>query len=136
MNLLTRNEKGLTSLNAILLAVIILFLVIVAYMFLGFRDAARVISTRGNLTNLRNAIHTYFTDYEGRYPDDLSGEGFKRYMDGIPFVLIKEAYGNGVTYGTGKPDSESTGWFYDKSNGKIYINSTLKDKIGIPYCDY
>jgi uncharacterized RDD family membrane protein YckC len=113
--------------------------------FAQMLEKSREGSTKGNLGALKKAIAIYQAD-QGKWPQDLEKDMVGKYIDIIPPVKATGAFvangkspaGNQITLGAkGQVPTESgSGWLYDGSLGKVYVNSTVKDSKGVPYSFY
>ena len=81
------------------------------------------------LAALRSAITIYYSEKEGKWPQNLS-KGFENYLTPIPTEVI-----TGSNKISDKLDG-SGGWFYNKETGEIKVNLNGKDSKGNDYCAY
>lgn len=107
-------------------------------------EKANLGATLGNLTSIRSAISMYYSNNMGFPPSiDLSNcPAFKEFIgDTLPYVKAKKPYsnppyGNGVTLGTLIPNTMGSGWYYNYTNGNVFINSIANDISGNSYTTY
>jgi uncharacterized RDD family membrane protein YckC/type II secretory pathway pseudopilin PulG len=114
--------------------------------FAQMLEKSREGTTKVNLGSLKAAVSIYKKDHGGKPPKNLEKDLVPKYLDKFPPVKVTGAFvakskspaGNNVTLAKpGKvPTVSGSGWLYDPSRGKIYVNSTVKDSKGIPYSFY
>jgi prepilin-type N-terminal cleavage/methylation domain-containing protein len=101
-------------------------------------------ATLGNIAAIRSAISIYYSAYAMLPADlDTKNEQFAGAMGrSIPGVKVRfpdgpnSPYGNGVTVGTAIPSTSGSGWYYDKKNAYVYINSVENDIYSKSYSIY
>ncbi len=107
-------------------------------------ERANLGATLGNLSSLRSAINIYTAENLNLPPtiDVNVCPEFKKFIgETIPYVKVKRPYsnspfGNGVTLGSGIPNTLGSGWYYNYINGDVYINSIANDILGNCYTIY
>jgi prepilin-type N-terminal cleavage/methylation domain-containing protein len=110
-------------------------------------EKANLGATLGNLAALRSAYNIYYSTYMGRPRsiDPVQEPQFRTVLNGdMPYVKSKypashPPYGNMVTtsdvHGV-VPTTEGAGWFYNSTDGLIFVNSVSLDLNGNPYSTY
>jgi Tfp pilus assembly protein PilE len=104
-------------------------------------EKANLGATLGNLASLRSSTSIYYGNYMG-YPLTIV-PGFQPKLDGAltgetlyvksHFPAAHPPFGNGVIISavTGvSPCAAGTGWFYNNTDGTVFINSTETDIKG------
>ncbi len=107
-------------------------------------EKANLGATMGNLTSIRSALSIYYSNNMGWPPtiDPASCIAFRENIGNtLPYVKAKRPYsnppyGNGVTLGTAVPNTFGSGWYYNYTNGEVYINSIAIDIDGKSYTTY
>jgi len=104
-------------------------------------------ATKQNLSEIKKAASAYRKEH-GKWPKDLEKDLVPKYLEAIPPVKVTGAFdanrgkdkptGNKVTqaWAGQTPRKNDSGWLYDRTKGKLYVNSTLKDSKSIPYSYY
>jgi prepilin-type N-terminal cleavage/methylation domain-containing protein len=146
--LFTRKNNGFTLIELLVVVAIIGLLAAIAVpKYMDSLERANLAATLGNLSTLRTTITVYYSTYLA-YPDsiDLSTESkLKENLMEIPYVKSKYPFGNDSPYGNSVtvssianviPETKGKGWFYNKPDGKIYINSIASDIKGNVYYTY
>lgn len=153
-------ESGFTLIELMVVVAIIGVLASVATpKYMGVVDRARDAATRGNIHNLRVAIHMYYAATEGHWPPSLdkpAGGGLPnfvpRFMRRIPEAQLRTTVvqidpdidpDNAKVYDWGPDDNEPNitgkgGWIYNPRNGDIKINVDrhIPDTKNEPYFNY
>ncbi len=145
------HTSGFTMIELMIVVAIIGILAAIALpRFADMMEKSREGATKGNLRNLKSAGSIYYAEAEGIWPQTLntsSSYRFSMYMDAIPIVRVTGKFDNSLSIlpsggavsmgATGVvPDTQSSGWMYDSTLGRFFVNSTLMDSKKIPYSYY
>ncbi len=133
--------KGFTLIEILVVVAIIAILALaIIPNYVGFDVDARVVTTKSNLSMIRNRISLYRAK-EGNYPTSLKDLLGKKYMDAgvdkpylkqMPTELISDKKGVSTFHdqASSKPLSNVGGWIYwtDKADVVINHNQALDKK--------
>ncbi|MFH1824761.1 MAG: prepilin-type N-terminal cleavage/methylation domain-containing protein [Candidatus Firestonebacteria bacterium] len=98
-------------------------------------ERSREGTTKGNIGAIRSAIAVYYSDNEGKYPDDFLS--FNKYLEPIPSAKATPLGNtNAITLQAGIPTSAGVGWSYDSDTGETWCNSTALDTRGVSFTSY
>ena len=115
--------------------------------YIDLLEKANLAATLGNLSAIRSALSVYYATYL-EYPRSIDPEKepkFKENLTELPSVKSKYPFGldspagNLVTISLNAneiPSTKGKGWFYNISDGKVYINSIANDIKGNVYYSY
>lgn len=115
--------------------------------YVNLLEKTNLAATLGNLAAIRSAISIYYATHL-KYPDSIDPNiepKFKENLNELPYVKSKYPYGTDSPYGNSVttsinpneiPSIKGKGWFYNISDGKVYINSTAYDIKGNIYCSH
>jgi type II secretory pathway pseudopilin PulG len=135
----------------IVVAIIGILAAIAIPKFADMIEKSREGSTKGNTGAIKAANGIYYGDNPGLWPCTLNTASTYRYslyLDGIPAVKVTGKFDiNSVGFNPAGlavsqvsngvyPTDRAFGWMYDSANGKLYVNSTLKDSKKVPYSYY
>lgn len=114
--------------------------------FAQMLEKSREGATKGNLGAINSALAIYYGDNGGKWPVDLEKDLVPKYLNALGPVKATGAFVSGATSPAGNgiamaqkgevPAGSGSGWLYDSSLGKVYVNSTVKDSKEIPYSFY
>ncbi len=143
-----KGKKAFTLIELLAILGIIGVLVSIAIpKYFDLLEKANLAATLGNLSAIRSALSVYYATYL-EYPRSIDPEKepkFKENLTELPSVKSKYPYGadspdgNTVTISLNAkeiPGTKSKGWFYNISDGKVYINSIATDIKGNAYYLY
>ena len=143
-----KRKKGFTLLELMIVVAIIGLIATVAIAkYQDLVEKANLGVTLGNLASLRSSLSIYYATYM-QYPRSLDPKDEPQFEENlgaaVPYVKTSypdtsPPYGNEVTVSnvrTQIPSTMGTGWFYNKADGYIYINSTATDVKGNLYTMY
>jgi len=146
--LFIRKRKGFTLIE--LLAVIAIIAILVAVgvpKYVELLEKANLAATLGNLATIRSALSIYHATYL-EYPQSIDPAvdlKFRENLFEVPYVKSKYPYGLDSPYGNSVyvtniageiPITKGKGWFFNRSDGKVYINSIANDIKGNIYYSY
>ncbi|MBI4372476.1 MAG: prepilin-type N-terminal cleavage/methylation domain-containing protein [Candidatus Omnitrophica bacterium] len=126
-------SKGFTLIEILIVVAIIAILALaILPSYVGFDVDARVVTTKSNLSMIRNRISLYRAK-EGSYPESIkhllektySDAGIEKpYMKQMPAELITDKSGNSTFKDQLSKDSFSNagGWIYLKDKADVVIN--------------
>jgi len=145
------NAKGFTLIELMIVVAILAVLASIAIpKFTLMVEKSREGATKGNLGTLRAAISLYYGSNSGIWPTTLqTGESsyLSSYLSELPKVTVTGVFigsnaispaGCLVTYTipNSVPVASSSGWLYDSTMGRIFVNSTIHDSQGIAFSYY
>lgn len=130
----------------IVITIIGVLAAIVIPKYVNLLEKANLAATIGNLSTIRSAVSIYYSSFL-EYPLSIDPEQetkLKEYLPELPYVKSKypfnaSPFGKDVTISeiaNEVPSTTGRGWFYNKSDGKVYINSTAIDINGNIYSSY
>jgi len=144
--------SGFTMIELMIVVAIIGILAAIALpRFADMMEKSREGATKGNLRSLKSAGSIYYAEAEGIWPQTINSSStyrFSLYIDTIPVVRVTGKFdlNHMTTVPTGRvvalgpagtaPNSQSSGWMYDSTLGRFFINSTLMDSKRVPYSFY
>jgi len=112
-------------------------------------EKSREGSTKGNLGAIRSAASLYYGNSNGVWPTTLNSDSpfsFSNYLGNFPGVKVTGVFisgapspaGTNVTYATSSsvPIGAGSGWLYDSTQGRVFVNSTLQDSQAVAYSYY
>lgn len=115
--------------------------------YVNLLEKTNLAATIGNLSAIRSATSIYYSTYL-EYPRSIDPNiepKFRENLPELPYVKSKYPYGVDSPYGNSVtvsinpneiPSIKGRGWFYNRSDGKIYINSIANDIKGNIYYSY
>jgi prepilin-type N-terminal cleavage/methylation domain-containing protein len=128
-----KNSKGFTLVEILIVVAIIAILALaIIPNYVGFDVDARVVTTKSNLSTIRNRISLYRAK-EGKYPESLgnllketySDAGIEKpYLKAMPGELISDKSGNSTYQDqlSTKSLSHLGGWVYFTDKADVVIN--------------
>lgn len=119
----------------IVVAILGLLSVISIPKFAELLERSREGATKGSLNAIRSAISIYYSQNEGRWPDDLT-TSFSGFMTIPPAKATPLGNSTNIALVSGVPTSEGTGWAYLQSGGLVWVNSTATDTKGTSFTTY
>ncbi|MBN2754037.1 MAG: prepilin-type N-terminal cleavage/methylation domain-containing protein [Candidatus Goldbacteria bacterium] len=142
----TGGREGFTLIELLVVVAIVGLLAAVAIpKYKNLLEKANLGTTMGNLSSLRSSLSIYYATNMA-FPnsiDPAAEPAFESVLNGgVPFVKAKypaatPPYGNSVTVSAAEgPVIAGAGWFYNNSNGTVFINSTAFDINGTVYSAY
>lgn len=142
-----RGSLGFTLIE--LMTVVVIIGILASIAIVRYRDILRRATegaTRGNLGTIRAAVHIYYADTEGLYPESL---GYlsqnSKYLRRIPEAELNgyHADSNAVHEGPGitTQASDAGGWHYngvpgDPNYGTVWVNCTHTDAASTVWTAY
>lgn len=148
VRLFIRKRKGFTLIELLTVIAIISILVAVGVpKYVELLEKANLAATLGNLATIRSALSIYHATYLG-YPQSIDPAvdlKFQENLFEVPYVKSKYPFGQDSPYGNSVyvtniageiPIAKSKGWFFNRSDGKVYINSIANDIKGNIYNSY
>jgi prepilin-type N-terminal cleavage/methylation domain-containing protein len=124
--------RGFTLIELIAVVSIIGLLTYVAISnFNMLLEKSKEATTKGHLGMLRSSLSTYYTNYEGRWPQSLHSL-VPDYIDKIPPVSVRwhtsttEEYLSNGSEITETPDAAGK-WYYNNLSGMVKVNCTHTD---------
>ncbi len=143
-----RKNEGFTLIELLIVVAIIGVLAAIAVpKYMDSLEKSNLAATLGNLSVLRTTVTVYYATYLS-YPDSIDPSvepGLKENLMEVPYVKSKYPFGSDSPYGNSItvssianviPETKGKGWFYNKVDGKIYINSIARDIKGNVYYTY
>lgn len=140
-----REKNGFTLIELLIVIGIIGIIIGVAVpKYVDLLEKANLAATIGNLSTIRSAINIYYASFF-TYPDSIDPQvetKFAGSLNELPYVKSKYPFGDDSPYGNSVmisnnvsevPSTRGKGWFYNKIDGKVYINSTATDIKGKIY---
>ena len=130
-------KSGFTLIEILIVVAIIAILALaIVPNFVGFDIDARAVTTKSNLSMLRNRI-SLFRAKEGKYPETLEGlltQTFndvgveKPYLNSMPSELVTDKRGNNTVKNqtSNQPFSNTGGWLYLTDKAGVVVNYDLK----------
>ncbi|OGW79420.1 MAG: hypothetical protein A3G33_03525 [Omnitrophica bacterium RIFCSPLOWO2_12_FULL_44_17] len=130
-------KSGFTLIEILIVVAIIAILALaIVPNFVGFDIDARAVTTKSNLSMLRNRI-SLFRAKEGKYPETLEGlltQTFndvgveKPYLNSMPSELVTDKRGNNTVKNqtSNQPFSNTGGWLYLTDKADVVVNYDLK----------
>lgn len=130
-------RHGFTLIEILIVVAIIAVLALaIVPNFIGFDVDARVVTTKSNLSMMRNRI-SLFRAKEGRYPaklEEMLTETYndvgieKPYLKSIPFELISDKKGNNLVKDQPAQQTPTStgGWIYLTDKADVIINFDRK----------
>jgi len=140
-----KEKKGITLIELLVVVAIVgLLAAIVIPKYGELLEKANLAATLGNLSTLRSVVSIYYGNYLA-YPDTIDPDKNSLMKDimpaSVPYVKAHYPYnhspfGNEITAGNAAPTEMGKGWYYNYTNGNVYINSIAKDIKGNIYSTY
>lgn len=135
------NESGFTLVE--LMIVIVIITVLVAIVVPRYSDALHGSmegATRGNLGSIRKALGVYFSDMEGKFPDDVTTL-IPRYLKAVPAAKLPGYHQDSSVVIYGAVPDDTGGWLYNnvlnsQNYGAAWVNCTHTDAKGNIWTSY
>ena len=122
----------------IVVAIIGLLAAIAIPKFANLTYKAREATVKNKLSAFRSAINLYYADSEGLYPQDDTAL-VPRYLAEIPRIGLPAPINHLDTNDVGNLVNDwatNRAWFYDGSDGRLYVNCTHTDTRGVTWSLY
>lgn len=150
--------SGFTLIELMIVVAIIGVLAAVAIpKFSDMIEKSREGATKGNISAIQASVRLYYSNTNGDYPDSITADEYKKYVETIPPVRVTHPHGGtrlsgksnqvelledppgkgkGHAYGTQKFKNNTDGWRYYPVLGLIWVNNAQKDTQGADYTFY
>jgi type IV pilus assembly protein PilA len=127
-----KNKQGFTLVQLGIVLVIIFILAIMSVpRFADLIRKSKENETKIELSNLRNALHSYYEQNGGNYPIKFNDDKFVgKYIDQIPKVRLGKYHKDSSEIKINDGLDDFGGWYYDSESGEIKVNCKHKDTKG------
>ncbi len=124
-------KSGFTLIELGIVLIIIFILALLSVpQFSQLVKKSKETKTRIAMTELKDAIYTYY-EKNGVYPVDLTQPEFLgKYIKKIPVVKLGGHHHDSAELKLGEEIDDSGGWIYNPATGNISVNCSHKDTKG------